>query len=41
MRAAFVLAMLALVACAGVLGLKKDVAPLFPHRAHVVAGVEL
>jgi hypothetical protein len=27
------------VACARVLGLRKDVEPVFPHRAHLVAGV--
>jgi hypothetical protein len=32
-------ACIALVACAGVLGLRRDAREAFPHRAHVLAGV--
>ncbi|MBX3157705.1 MAG: hypothetical protein KF773_17170 [Deltaproteobacteria bacterium] len=39
-RASLALACIALAACAGVLGLRRSSLPeVFPHRAHVVAGV--
>jgi hypothetical protein len=38
-RAAWALVCVALVACAGILGLTKPASTQFPHRAHVVAGV--
>ena len=34
-----VAAAVAVVACAGVLGLRKTPAPVFAHRAHVTAGI--
>lgn len=39
MRVALAIVLVTLAACAGILGLRKPVAPAFPHRAHVVAGV--
>ncbi|MDX2086473.1 MAG: cytochrome c3 family protein [Kofleriaceae bacterium] len=38
-RSAFVLALIALAACAGVLGLTRRAPEAFPHRSHVLAGV--
>ena len=34
-----VIAGVAVVACAGVLGLRKSSPPVFAHRAHVTAGI--
>jgi len=36
---AFLLGVVALAACAGILGLRKNGPQLFPHRKHVLAGV--
>lgn len=38
-RLAILAALVGLAACAGVLGLRRDGAAEFPHRAHVLAGV--
>jgi hypothetical protein len=38
-RAIIVVALLGVAACAGVLGLRSSSTHIFPHRAHVVAGV--
>ena len=35
----FVIAIAMIAACAGILGLRKANTGVFPHRAHVIAGV--
>ncbi len=39
MKRAWILGLLALAACAGVLGLTRKQAAVFPHRTHVVSGI--